>query len=119
MCTMVRRGRWVNDFGSLPVAEKNPPSERQSVLPPVVNGKLAVPLYLFDGLHRRATSRTVDDFGIDWAAFAKEGRVQLRRKKVCLPVLNKHTTFISSVLNATSYGQIRKKTFRRKAHILL
>lgn len=62
---MVREGRWVNDFGSVSVVEKNSLSDRLSVPRPAVDGKLEVSLYLADGFHRCAVSRTIDDFEID------------------------------------------------------
>lgn len=63
--TMFRVSRWVSDFSSFAVAEKNPPSDCLSVPPPGVDGMLAGPLYLVNSFLRRVTSRTVYDSGTD------------------------------------------------------
>lgn len=60
---MVWKDRWLNNFGLFAVVEKNPPPDRLSVPPPAVDGKLVLPLYFGNSFHRRAVSKTVDDFG--------------------------------------------------------
>lgn len=60
VCIMARDGRCVNEFGSFSVAETNILTHHMSVSSPLVDGTLAVALYLFDGFHCRTVSRTVD-----------------------------------------------------------
>lgn len=62
---MVIEGRWVKDFSSFLVAEKNPTMHRLSVPLSAADGKLALPLYLFDGFRRPVVSRAFPDYGID------------------------------------------------------
>lgn len=71
VCTVVRVSSWVNGLGSFSVAKKNTPSDCFSVCVSAVNGKLEVPLYLFDGFHRRAMSRTINDSRMVGASFCK------------------------------------------------
>lgn len=78
---MVRESGWVSELSAFSVAEKNLSSDRRVQLPPLVHGKLAVPLYLIDGFHRRAMSQIVDDSEIDLAGFAKNAVVHLWAKK--------------------------------------
>lgn len=47
-CAVVYEGRWVSEFSAFSVADKSPPVERRIYLPPPVDAKLAVPLYLTD-----------------------------------------------------------------------
>lgn len=89
LLTTMRDGKRMNDMGSFSVAETNPPSHHLSVRSPAFDGKLAMPLYLIDGVHRRAMCRTVDDFGIDWACFARWARAQLLARKDGTAVTNK------------------------------
>lgn len=72
----VREGRWVNNFGSFPVAEKTLPSDRFSVPFSAVGDKLLRPLHVFDGWYRRAKSEKGDDSGIGWGGSANKARVQ-------------------------------------------
>lgn len=62
---MVHGNRWMNVFGSIPVAKRAPPSNRLAVTAAGVDGKVAVSLYLHDDSRRRAVRRAVDDPGID------------------------------------------------------
>lgn len=59
---MVREGRWLKAVGLFSVEEKKPSSNRLSLLPTAVFGKVLVPNYLFDGFHRRAVSKTVEHY---------------------------------------------------------
>lgn len=63
--TKIRKGRAVDTVGSFSAAEKEPLSDRLSVPSPAADGKLATPVYLVDGFHRRAVSTTVDGFQIN------------------------------------------------------
>lgn len=62
--TMFRESRCRGVFGSLSVAEGSSPTERLSVLSPVVDGKLTELLYVIDCFHRRTMRRTVIDFEV-------------------------------------------------------
>lgn len=66
-----------SDFGSFSVAEKNTSLNLVSVCFPAVDGKLAVPPYLFDIFYRRAVSRAINDNGTAWTSFKKGVRVEL------------------------------------------
>lgn len=96
---MVGEGTWVNDLGSCTVAEKNLLSNFLSVSTLAVDGRLAVPLYLFEGFHRPATSGTIDDSKIDWTSFSKKARLQLWWRKDATPVTNEKMISVSQVLN--------------------
>lgn len=72
----VHESRWMSEFGSFSVAEKNALLVCFIVPPSIVDGKLAVRLYLVDECHRSAVSTALDDSGIDWASFAKVALVQ-------------------------------------------
>lgn len=69
MCIVVREARWVNDFGSFSVTEKDHPLHRVLVPSPGVDNTLSVPLYLNEGFHSRAISRNVDDSWFDCESF--------------------------------------------------
>lgn len=92
----------MNDFGAVSVAEKEFLSDRLSVPLPVINGMLVVPLYLLDGFHRHAVSKTVGDSGIDWASLAKGAGVQLWTGKDAASARNKDVISISQVFNEAS-----------------
>lgn len=57
--------RWVSDFRSLLVAEKNLPSRPLSLPSPAVDDKLAVPVYFGNGFPRLSMRRTVDETGAE------------------------------------------------------
>lgn len=78
----------MNEFGSFSVSRKSAPSDRLAVLPPSVDARLVVLFYLCEGFHRRAVSRTVDDFEIDSARFAKGPRMQLSFTMNGTPFMN-------------------------------
>lgn len=84
------------------MAENNHPSYRLSVPSLAVQGKPAVSLCTLDGLHCRATCKTVDDFQIDLASFAKDACEHLGSTKTGTPTTNKDLISISEVLNETS-----------------
>lgn len=77
MCTVVREGRSVNDFGKFSVVGKNSFLECLPAVSPAVDGILAARLFFVDYFQLRAVGRTVDDPAIDRAGFVKGARVQL------------------------------------------
>lgn len=103
---MVREDRWVNDFGLLSVAEKNPSSDPLSVFPTSVSGKLLVLPYLIDGFKRRAMSKFVDVSGIDRVSSAKAARVLLWTRKKSTSVTKKDMILVLRVLNEASSAGI-------------
>lgn len=95
----------MSDSGSFSVPEKNPPSYCFSSPPLAVDGKLVMPLYLFDGFHRRAMSRAVEDYRIYWANLGKRGRLQLWSSRDDTPVTNKDMISIRRVLIEASSAE--------------
>lgn len=94
----------MNSFGSFSVAGKHPLSVCLPVSSPVVDGKLAVQLYLVDSFHHHAVSKTVRDSEIDRTSIARGARVQLWFRKNGTPATNKQVISISQVLNETSFA---------------
>lgn len=92
----------MNDFGSFLVVEKNPLSGWLSIRPLIVDSKLTLPVYLVDGFHGRAMSRTVDEPVIDWASFVEGPRLQLWSRKGGTPVTYKNMICVSPVLSKAS-----------------
>lgn len=63
--TIVQKGSWVNKSSAFSVAKINSFAERRVQTPSFIDGRLAVPLYLTDGLHRRTMSQTVENSRTD------------------------------------------------------
>lgn len=91
----------MNDFVSFLVVGSSFLSDRLSVSPPVVDGKLAVLLYLVDGFHKHPVSRTIDEFGADWGSFAKGARVKMWSRMDGAPATNKRMRFGKRTLTFT------------------
>lgn len=104
--TLVRENSWVISTSPSSVAEKCPPSIRLTVRSLIFNGKLVLPLYLFNGFHCRTVNTAVDDSDIDRASLAEEARVQLGSKKDGTLVTKKN---VISILQKPSQASNYKK----------
>lgn len=94
-------GRCMNDVGSSSLLDNMLSSGCLSPSLPVVNSKLAGPLYLLKGFLRHAVSKTVGHSEVDWASLVKDAHVQFWSEKVGTPVTNTDVVSLSQVLGKT------------------
>lgn len=108
---MVREGRWVSESGPFSMAERNSPPSRLLFPSPALDGKLAVPLYFFNGVRLPRNDKN--------RRLLRSGQSKLRRKCSCTAKVEKERHFFHKQKNGLHLEGAQRSVTRRKAAVIL